>query len=224
MKVIGHRGARGLAPENTIAALQKGLEHHADELEFDVRVTKDKVVILQHDPYITDPSGDRLAVKDYTYEELKAHKSQLCTLEEALRTIGHPVPLQIEVKPNEPTEPIVAVIGIFLETEGWLPEHFLLGSFSQNTLLKLQTALPQIEKVVIQRWSSIRAMQRARQLGTKRISLSQRWLWWPVVQNLSLQDYKVAVYTVNNPGQIKRWTRYGMYAVITDYPDRFESK
>jgi glycerophosphoryl diester phosphodiesterase len=107
MKIIGHRGARGLAPENTIAALRKGLEHHADMLEFDLRVTKDGVVILHHDADLTDPNGTKRSVDSHTYEELKTHKKDLATFEEVLETIGRAVPLYIEVKREVRVGPII---------------------------------------------------------------------------------------------------------------------
>src|SRR3954462_12852910 len=98
MKIIGHRGARGLAPENTIAALQKGLDHHVDELEFDLRVTKDGIVILHHDPYLTDPNGQRLMIAQQTYTDLLLHKPDIPTFEKVLEALMHTVPLYIEVK------------------------------------------------------------------------------------------------------------------------------
>ena len=49
MLTIGHRGARGIAPENTLKSIYKAIEHHADEVEIDLRVTKDHVPILFHD-------------------------------------------------------------------------------------------------------------------------------------------------------------------------------
>ena len=49
MLVIGHRGAAGLAPENTIEALRAGVKAGADMLEFDIRLTKDNITVLVHD-------------------------------------------------------------------------------------------------------------------------------------------------------------------------------
>ncbi len=221
MKIVGHRGARGLAPENTIASLQKALEHHVDELEFDVRVTKDEVVILHHDRNLADASGSKLRVSSHTYRELKAHKPDLATLEEVLKVIGHPVPLYIEVKPHEPIKPIVKILKSSL-ANGWEAQHFLLASSSQKTLLELQAALPEIPKVVIEFWSGVRATRRARQLGTKRLSMDQHWLWWGFIRGFKNSDWQLYAYTLNNPKKARRWARYGLAGVITDYPDRFE--
>ena len=46
----GHRGARGLAPENTLPAFERGLELGVDTLELDVAITRDGVVVVSHDP------------------------------------------------------------------------------------------------------------------------------------------------------------------------------
>lgn len=222
MRIIGHRGARGLAPENTIASLQKGLEHHVDSLEFDLRVTKDGVVILHHDPEITDPDGNRHSIAGHDYDELKRHKKDLATFEEVLKTIGHPVMLYPEVKPGEPASPIIKIIKAHLD-KGWKPEYFRLLSFDQKLLLELHEALPDIEKVVLEKWSGLRASRHARQLGTKRIIMNERWLWWGFIRQVAKSGYKLGAYTVNDPKKAARWERWGLHAVVTDYPDRFEA-
>ncbi len=55
----GHRGARGLVPENTIPAMIMALDLGVTTLEMDVHITKDKQVVLSHDPYI-NPEHDLL--------------------------------------------------------------------------------------------------------------------------------------------------------------------
>jgi glycerophosphoryl diester phosphodiesterase len=220
MKIIGHRGAKGLAPENTISGLKKGLEHGVDELEFDLRVTKDGVVILNHNPELTDASGSKLSIRNHTYAQLKAHKIDLATFEEILQAVSNTVPLLVEVKPNEPTEPIVTIIKKYLAS-GWKSENFLLGSFSQHTLLALHKELPEIEKVVIERWSGVKARVRANQVKTKRLNMKSLWLWRSFLAPMHKRGWQISPYTMNNPGKVKKWEKY-LYGVITDFPDRFE--
>lgn len=221
MKVIGHRGARGLAPENTLASLRKALEHHVDILEFDVRVTKDDIVVLHHDVRLTDPAGQRFTVAETSYDELLAHKPDLTTLEAVLETIGHPIPLYIEVKRDVPIAPIINIINKYL-AKGWKTDYFLLGSKSQKTLLELHAALPAIQKVVIEPWSGVRAHRRAHQVNAKIIAMNQLWLWWGFIHSFKNSDTQLYAYPVNNPAKAKRWARWGLAGVITDYPDRFE--
>jgi glycerophosphoryl diester phosphodiesterase len=67
--IQGHRGARGLKPENTIPAFLTGLDSGVTTLEMDVVITKDKKVVVSHDPWISpeiclDPEGNKLKAKD----------------------------------------------------------------------------------------------------------------------------------------------------------------
>ena len=221
MKIIGHRGARGLAPENTVASLQKGLEHHVDELEFDLRVTKDGVVILSHNKTVTDAAGNKLGVATHSYKELKVHKPDLATFSEALDTISQQVVAHIEVKRHTPVAPIVAIIKQY-RAKGWKSENFLLGSKHQPTLLALHKALPDIQKVVIHAWSGIIAQHRAKQVATTRISMRSWFLWWGFIAAMHRGGYQLCAYTLNDPEKAKRWAARGLAGVITDFPDRFE--
>jgi len=65
----GHRGCRGLMPENTVAAMKKALDVGTQVLELDVCISKDKKVIVSHDPYLSaaitlKPTGDSVTVKE----------------------------------------------------------------------------------------------------------------------------------------------------------------
>jgi glycerophosphoryl diester phosphodiesterase len=221
MKIIGHRGARGLAPENTIAGLKKGLEHHVDMLEFDLRVTKDGVVILHHNATLVDPGGNTLAISGTNYKVLKTHQPDLATFEEVLTIIGHTTPLYVEVKKGVATGPIVKIINAYLR-KGWKNEYFLLGSKSQETLRQLHKALPGIKKVVIEPWSGLRAHRRAREVEASIIAMNQVWLWWGFIRGFKHSDKQLYAYPLNDLKKAKRWSRWGLSGVITDYPDRFE--
>ncbi|MBM4218087.1 MAG: glycerophosphodiester phosphodiesterase [Gammaproteobacteria bacterium] len=79
----GHRGARGLAPENTLAGFARALAVGVSTLELDCGVTKDGVVVVSHDRLLNpdhtrDAAGNFLAVPgpaivDLTYEELRVY-------------------------------------------------------------------------------------------------------------------------------------------------------
>ncbi len=223
LKIVGHRGARGLAPENTLAAIHKGLLHGVDELEIDVRVTKDNVPVLIHNKTCTDASGVALTVRDHNFAELKRHKPDLTTLQDAITAIGRQVPLQIEIKWSEPTEPIAQIINSFL-SQGWQPTDFLIGSKKQSTLLEIHRALPTIPKVVIEPFLSVRAVWRAQRVNTKRLSMRQQWLWSGFIAAMHRRGYELYAYTLNDPRKAKRWQSQGLAGVITDMPDLFETK
>jgi glycerophosphoryl diester phosphodiesterase len=89
-------------------------------------------------------------------------------------------------------------------------------------LRELHKALPEVPVIVIERWSGVRAHRRAKELGSKEIAMNQLWLWWGFIRGFKDSDKRLYAYTLNNPAKARRWARYGLSGVITDYPDRFE--
>lgn len=81
--LLGHRGARGLAPENTLPSFARAIEIGVDAIEFDVGVTRDGVVVVHHDLWLNPdiargPDGQWLAARgpaihDLTWEELERY-------------------------------------------------------------------------------------------------------------------------------------------------------
>jgi glycerophosphoryl diester phosphodiesterase len=77
--IIAHRGARSLAPENTISAAEKALESHADGWELDVAMSKDGALVVLHDDTLERtsnvvdifPGREPWSVYDFTLEELQ---------------------------------------------------------------------------------------------------------------------------------------------------------
>ncbi len=79
----GHRGARGLLPENTLPAFRKALELGVDTIECDMAITKDDVVVIHHDLWLNPdttrgPDGKWLesrgpAIRELTFEELQRY-------------------------------------------------------------------------------------------------------------------------------------------------------
>lgn len=223
MKIIGHRGARGLAAENTIASIKKAIEYDIDEVEFDVRVTKDNIAVLHHDASFKTKSGARLTIALTTFSVLKKHKPSLTTLDEAMKFINHRVPALIEIKPGVNTEPVIACIRNLLKKR-WHTKDILFESRDQKVLLKLHKTFPKIQTVVLEHWSGTRAIWKAHQVATKRITLSKFWLWNGFIWSMSKRGWEIYPYTMNNPGKAQRWERYGIAGVITDNPERFVAK
>ena len=69
--ITGHRGAAGLAPENTLAAIRKGISFNVDRIEIDVQQTADGVVVVRHDETLNRTTNGIGLVKDKTYLEIK---------------------------------------------------------------------------------------------------------------------------------------------------------
>jgi glycerophosphoryl diester phosphodiesterase len=222
MKIIGHRGAKGLRTENTIASIHTALKHNVNGIEVDVHVTKDNVAVLHHDHAFTDPSGEKIELHKTTYKELLVHKPDMATLEQLFTEVQGKVHITIEIKERvdvrEPARVIAAAI-----KQGLKPEDISIASFDFSVLKEAKRLLPSVEVVVNEQWSSIRGTYRARTLGTKRLSMDKRWLWKGFLKSMHNHGYQVSPYTVNDPAVAKKWEPY-IYGIFTDYPDRFNKK
>lgn len=107
--ITGHRGAAGLAPENTLASIQLALELGVDRIEIDVQQTKDNKIIVLHDRTLRRTSTGNGFVKKLTYDEIlqfsagfKFNKfysnEKVPTLEQVIDLIDGKVELLIETK------------------------------------------------------------------------------------------------------------------------------
>lgn len=91
MEFIAHRGASYFEPENTLKAVKRALEMGADRVEVDVRLSKDKELVVIHDPTVDRTTDGTGQVEDMTLQELKklnAGKGErIPTLQEIIEAI-----------------------------------------------------------------------------------------------------------------------------------------
>lgn len=222
MLIIGHRGAKGLAPENTLASLQAALDARVDMIEVDVRVTSDGVPVLHHDAIMQANDSRRFVINKTVFSDLQLAKPDLLTLEAALHFIDQRADVMIEIKPGVDIEPVMACIKPRIE-RSWLESDFVIASFDFGILQKIRKTYPNVQLMVLDRWSGIRASRRARKLQTYRIVMHQRWLWTGFIKAVSHGGFKLSAYPLNNPRKARRWAKAGLYAAITDYPDRLKN-
>src|SRR6185295_13498419 len=70
-RVFGHRGAAGLAPENTLPSFALGLALGADVLELDVHASSDGVIVVMHDPNLERTTNGSGPVREQTWSALQ---------------------------------------------------------------------------------------------------------------------------------------------------------
>lgn len=133
MLVIGHRGARGEKPENSITALRTGIESGADAIEFDIRVTRDGIPILSHDylMYRTHHKIDfisRHSLSELT-KKTAGSDHHVMTLEAALNECLGKTMLIIDMKEYRAVTPVVTLLKkYFKRKKDW--EAVVFSSFN----------------------------------------------------------------------------------------------
>jgi len=100
--IVGHRGACGYAPENTLKSFRTAIDIGCDRAELDVRMTKDNQIVVIHDEEVSKPTNGRVFVKDLTLAELKElsldRGEKIPTLQEVIDVCKNKINLQIELK------------------------------------------------------------------------------------------------------------------------------
>ena len=145
MLVIGHRGARGEQPENSITALRAGIASGADAIEFDIRVTRDGVPILSHDTLMYRTHHKIDVIGRHTLSELTKTTAgsdhQVMTLEAALAECLGRTLLIIDMKEYRSVTPVITVVKKHLKRKkDW--EGVVFSSFNPLILRKIKTKAP----------------------------------------------------------------------------------
>jgi glycerophosphoryl diester phosphodiesterase len=239
--VYAHRGGAALAPENTLAAFDRGIAEGADGLELDVRLSRDGVPVVHHDATLertTNGSGpvaaltaDELARVDAAYQftsggdfPFRGQGIGVPRLDEVVRRYPD-AELIIEMKDDTPAL-AEAVVGA-LRNAGAL-ERAVLASFHARPVL----AARRIDGVRTGAWSSeVRwalyrswcglsprkpaycGFQIPEMAGRLRI-VSPRF-----VRAVTRAGLAVAVWTVNDEADMRRLLEWGVAGLITDRPD-----
>lgn len=212
MLIIGHRGAAGLAPENTLEALKAGFDAGADILEFDVRLTKDKVPILAHDAMYAG-----MWISRHTVKELKA-RMHVTTLKEVLDSYFGKILLNIELKQQDDQNPVYNLVQTYIkQPSDW--EDVIFSSFKPRALLQLQQRNSHINLALLHHVNPFTFMHYHKRLNLSAVGfhrLHVNSLALAVAQKLGIFTY---VYTVDNPKTAIRLARRGLDGLVTNRPD-----
>ena len=218
-KHIGHRGAAGIALENTLEAIHAGINAGADALEFDVHATKDGQIVVCHDPHLARVSGSNAVIEELTYAELQQiplnNGEHVPLLTEVLDIVGS-TPVVIEIKVKGHTDKIVDIVNRYPN----VPVTF--ASFERGVIRECRELRPDLPAFVAEHHHAVEVIQTAKQENATGIDLNYRLLnpltYW-LCKRANLQ---IMVYTVNNK-HIERFIRrlYPSVWICTNYPDKF---
>ena len=240
IRLIGHRGARGMAPENTLPALEHGIEVGADAIEFDVHRARDGTIVVIHDPTLERTTDGKGSVASHTVAELKQLDAgyhftpdegrsfpfrgrgvRIPTIDEAFEALGD-LPAIVEVRSAD--------AGVALAE--WLPgrpeaERIALGGFEQRFVRPAAGLV---------RWLSATEEELRRFVLAGKIGLGLHFapsadaLMVPekhkgirvvsrgLIRRCHALGIGVYVWTVNRPDDMRRLLQWGVDGLISDFP------
>jgi glycerophosphoryl diester phosphodiesterase len=155
--VVAHRGASSTRPENTIPSFEEAIRLGAVMVEFDVRLSRDRVPVVMHDPAVDRTTNGRGLVHELIAAQLsslnagtEAAPTPVPTLAEVLRCVSGRAAIAVEIKniPGEPAfeptrEPIVEAVHAELERQGF-DGAVLVVSFNPSSIAASKLVAPDV--------------------------------------------------------------------------------
>ena len=230
--ILGHRGARDMAPENTLAAFQAALDVGADGFELDASRCSTGEIVVIHDDTVdrtTNGSGRVGTMSYYVVREMDAGswfdrqyaRERIPSLEEALDLARGRARVNIEIKSTTVTsDGIEQDIAEMVRSRGMV-EQVIISSFDPLALRRMNKAAPEIACGLL--YSGDLPLYLRRAWARYVLSLEAvhpevgmvdaRYMDWA-----RRRDYRVNVWTVNEPQDMQRLIDLGVDAMITDHP------
>lgn len=224
MITIGHRGAKGYEPENTLISFQKAIELKADGVEFDVHICKSGELIVIHDFTVDRTTNGTGAIADLTLAELKKLRidehHQIPTLDEVLQLLTIKHFINIELKGSNTAKLVCDCIDKNVKENRFEYSNFIVSSFQRDELETVASYNSNIHTGVLTQASVDQALEWAAEFNSKAIHPHFSLLTAENVALAHQKKYKVYTWTVNEISDIQRVKKLGVDAIITDFPDR----
>ena len=221
--VCAHRGDNQFFPENTVPAFRSAVEKGAQQVEFDVKLTKDGQMIIMHDATVDRTTNGTGAVANLSFEEIRSLDAgvkkdpkfagtKVPTFEEALDCLPKDIWINVHCAPNA-----VVPAAKLIQEKGRLHQAFLATPL--NAIAEARKAVPEIKVCNMSRQNDCSLY--ARQTIENRCDFIQ--LTKPClpedIEAMHKAGVKINYYFANNPEVFRQQKRDGIDFPLTDKLD-----
>lgn len=223
MLIIGHRGAKGLAHENTHKSFEAGFNADADILEFDVRLTKDNHLVVVHDSHLIRTHRNLVAVSGLTLAEIREYTANIPipTLREVLDIYFGKILLNIEIKSRGAGLEVIKLLKRRYINKATDWDNVLISSFKGTELLRIRKASKRANLAMIHQQNPFLFIAYHRRIKLTAVGFHRLYLnrfAIAIAKRLQLFTY---AYTVNRTAAIELLQKQGIDGIVTNYPDKF---
>lgn len=245
-KIVGHKGASGVAPENTLAAFQKAMDMGADMIEIDVHYTKDGEVVVFHDEDVDRTTNGTGKVHKFTLEEIKQldagswfgdHEQyrgeKVPTLQETLELIHGKMECVIDIKSKGHefyegfARRVIEIIDEY-EAKEWAivqayDEAYLEEAYEADSTVQLKKIMMgEDETHLLAFYINAKSFTDHREKHEFYSTINPHYttLSQRRLFRFKARGYKVFTYVVNEREDMIKMLNMGVDGIITDYPDR----
>lgn len=232
--VIGHRGALGYAPENTLPSFERGLACGADILELDVHMTRDRQLVVMHDDNVartTDGHGHINAMTLAEIKKLDAGKwfapefagLRVPTFAEVLAFAQDRTELAVEIKGDPLPAPGIAEMVVQQIHDYEMTDHVIVISFYHSTVRRVKELAGTIAT------GCLYSAQLADTVGNARAaradSVRPNWQYWTAEQvvEVHVAGLTASTWNVDDEPLMEHVVGLGVDSIGANYPDRLRA-
>ncbi|MGC1107641.1 MAG: glycerophosphodiester phosphodiesterase family protein [Candidatus Acidiferrales bacterium] len=231
--IIGHRGAPGYAPENTMASFRRAVELGAAFIETDLRLSHDARFVAMHDATLDRTSNGRGLVRDFTLAQLRELDAGSWFAPEFA---GEKIPTLDEILAFAREVDVVFYLEVKHEA-GWGVHHGVAGalraanesarsvviSFDPSMLANLRRLDAGLLMGFLFESPLANVVEKAQQIGARQICPRADLVTRQLLNEAQEAGLQVATWTVNEPAQMDALISMGVNGIMTDYPDRLRA-
>lgn len=242
--IVGHRGAAGIAPENTLSAFRRGIEAGADAIELDVHLSKDDQLVVIHDPRVDRTTNGSGVVREMTLTEIKRLDAaarfagagtygvqRVPVLQEVFDLAGRRrIFIEIKVDASGGRYPGIEERVIEVVRRNGADGTVTISSFDFDTLRRIRALAPQLTRQAVISTAYLSRMGLRGQgppeiaadlvaLGVQSVGINKTFVSPDLVTALKKAGLAVGAWTVNDFVEMWKLIDMGVDAIITDRPD-----
>lgn len=224
MQIIAHRGASGLAPENTLKAIRLALALGAGAIEIDVQLADGELWVF-HDRRLercTDGGGVLTAQSRAYLASLDAGEGEgIPTLWQVMEAIAGQAELHIELKGAQTADEVARLTRRAEAELGFAPTQWVVSSFHHQELARFAALRPDIRLGALTSTIPLTLAKFAAELGAWSLNCDVDFVDQSLVLDAHDRGLKVLVYTVDDPADQAMLAAIGVDGIFTNRPDRF---
>lgn len=217
-RITGHRGAMGYMPENTISSYLRAVHDGVDEVELDLRLTKDGHIVLIHDPAVDRTTNGHGAVEDLTLGALQGLDAgdgeHIPTFDEAIEAID--VTILAEIKADAAVEPLRRLLAGRPE----LRQRIQPISFHAERLEPLVEAFTDLRCALLSETGSEQLLEQALALGAQWVGVGWQGSNPELIKQAHDKGLEYCLWPAPTRTEVDRAIAWGADGVTTDYPQR----
>lgn len=223
MQLIAHRGASGLAPENTLKAFRLALEQGVTAIELDVQYADGELWVF-HDRRLERCSDGRGVLTHQRREYLAGLDAgdgePIPTLWQVMSLVAGRCDLHIELKGPHTAQPVADLTRRAEAELHFHPQQWLVSSFDHRELRQFQQLRPEIRLGALIAGVPSHLARFAAEMGCWSLNCDVDFINQALIEDAHARGLRVLVYTVDHPDEWRWLDEMGVDGVFTNHPER----